>query len=285
MDFPSLKIIKNLNIKPQKSRGQNFLIDANVSRKIIDACRLYPNDTVIEIGPGLGSLTFFLAQKVKRVVAVEIDKNLFQYLNTVAPSDLPIVLVRDDILKIHFADFINKKEKCILVGNIPYSITTPLLMKYFEESPVIKQAVLMIQKDVCKRLYAKPGDDDYGLLAIYTAAYLKISLLFDVSPTCFFPQPKISSAVISIEPAGNRNWLGPGEKLFRHLVTAAFSHRRKTLMNCLKNFITEWNIDEELLKRITIKDDIDLSKRGEMFSREEFDRLTALINHVHPSRH
>jgi 16S rRNA (adenine1518-N6/adenine1519-N6)-dimethyltransferase len=277
MIFPSLRIVQSLHIKPRKSLGQNFLIHAQVARKIIAACNLSNQDTVIEIGAGCGALTVLLTEIAGTVIAVELDKKLADFLQAQLSAHFPITVVNTDVLSLNFSSLLNEQRKAVLVGNIPYSITTPLFIKLLEEFHCIKYAVLMVQKEIRKRLTAQPGEDDYGLLSMYAHAYLKISFLFNVSAACFFPRPKVDSTVLLIEPLPDRTWSNPGEAFFREITSAALSHRRKTIFNCLKLFTSLWDIDETLLKGALLRAGINPVKRGETFSLQDFDWLTTVM--------
>jgi 16S rRNA (adenine1518-N6/adenine1519-N6)-dimethyltransferase len=279
MIFPSLRIIQSLHIKPRKSLGQNFLIQEQVARKIVASCNLSSTDTVIEIGAGCGALTSLLSEIAGSVIAIEIDKKLAGFLRDQLPAHAPVTVVDADVLSLNFSSLLNNQGKAVLAGNIPYPITTPLFIKLLEEFHCIKYAVFMVQKEIRSRLTAKPGEDDYGLLSIYARAYLKVSFLFEVSAASFFPRPMVDSTVLLIEPVPGRSWRDPAEAFFREIATAALSHRRKTIFNCLKPCAAIWNIDESALKAVLVKAGFDPVRRGETFSLQDFDHLTAaLIN-------
>jgi len=280
MQFPSISIIKSLNIKPSKALGQNFLIDQHIAGKIIAACKVSAADTVIEIGAGLGALTALLAEKAQQVIAIEVDKNLTAVLQRFCAADTAITIVNDTVLNIDPRDFIQPPKKAVFVGNIPYAITTPLFLKIAETSGLIKRGVFMLQKEVRQRLCAAPGCRNYGILSICVQRYFKISNLFDVPATCFFPRPRIDSTVILLEPLPERDGDSPGENLFREIVTASLSHRRKTLFNCLKAYAADRKIDEAVLKSRLLESGIDCSRRGETLSLAEFEQLAAVVAHL-----
>jgi 16S rRNA (adenine1518-N6/adenine1519-N6)-dimethyltransferase len=285
MIFPSLRIVQSLHIKPRKSLGQNFLIHEQVARKIVAACNLSNQDMVIEIGAGCGALTVLLTEIAGSVIAVELDKKLADFLSSKLSAQSLVTVVNTDVLSLNFSSLLNEQRKAVLVGNIPYSITTPFFIKLLEEFHCIKYAVLMVQKEIRKRLTAQPGEDDYGLLSMYAQAYLKISFLFDVSAACFFPRPKVDSVVLLIESSLERAWSNPAEAFFREIAAAALSHRRKTIFNCLKRYASLWNIDEAQLKAALWRAGIDQTRRGETFSLQEFDRLAAILIKLRQFRH
>jgi 16S rRNA (adenine1518-N6/adenine1519-N6)-dimethyltransferase len=277
MVFPSQRIIQSLDIKPRKKLGQNFLIQKQVAQKIVASCRLSNTDTVIEIGAGCGALTCFLAEFAGNVIAIELDKKLANILREQLSADSPVTILNADVLSFTFSSLLKNQGKAILVGNIPYPITTPLFMKLLEESHCIKHAVFMVQKELRSRLTAKPGENEYGLLSIYAQAYLKVSFLFDVSAASFFPRPGVDSTVLLIEPVTDRMWQNPGENFFRQITSASLSHRRKTISNCLKGYTLLWNLDDNALQTALMNAEIDPYRRGETLSLQDFDRLTAKL--------
>jgi len=285
MVFPSLRIIQSLHIKPRKSLGQNFLIHEQVARKIVASCNLSNQDMVIEIGAGCGALTSLLAEIAGTVIAIELDKKLADYLRAQLPAHAPVTVVNADVRSLNFSTLVNDQGKAVLAGNIPYPITTPLFIKLLEEFSCIKYAVLMVQKEIRNRLTAKPGEDDYGLLSIYAQTYLKISFLFDVSAAFFFPRPRVDSTVLLIEPVPDKTWSNPAEAFFREIVSAALSHRRKTIFNCLKRYDSLWNLDEGALKTALLREGIDPARRGETFSIQEFYQLASIMFNVRQYHH
>lgn len=285
MVFPSISIVKNLNIKPSKSLGQYFLIDQDIADKIVSACAVTAADTVIEIGAGLGALSGLLAEKARHLYAIEIDNNLAAILQSFCDSTVPITIVNDNILTLSLTDFVPAQSRAIFAGNIPYAITTSVFTRFLELSCLMKHGVFMIQKEAAERLTAKPGNKNYGVLSIFTQRYFNISLLCNVPAYCFFPQPAIDSTVLRMDPDPERNWDTPGEDRFRELVAAALSHRRKTLANCLKAFVAGKKINEAVLKSRLLQSGIDCSRRGETLSLMEFEQLAAVVKQIAPGTH
>ena len=279
--FPTQNIIKKLGIHPSKQRSQSFLIDRNSAQKAVSFARLTPEDTVIEIGPGPGSLTLFLHETGARVICYEIDRNLFGILERQLPQDGSITLHFQDILTADFGSVLGD-EQAVIFGSIPYAITSPIIIKILEDSRFLKRAVFIVQKEVAERLCAPPGCKDYGILTVYCRAYLAAAIQAIIPAECFYPVPKVDSAVIELAPLTEKSWHGPEEDLFRTIVRTGFSQRRKTFQNCLKGYIGQRGINAEALKAAAEKEDIALTRRAETFTVEEFYRLARLIKSMAP---
>ena len=276
MDYPTINYIRDNRIRPIKKRGQNFLVDKNIAEKVVSHAHILPNDIVIEIGPGPGSLTYFLTQTNARIFSFEIDNNLFNILNNSLINESNTQIINKDILEIDFNDYADQNGNTVLIGSIPYSITTPILLKFLENCSLFKRAVFIIQKEVAERLCAEPGSRDYGIFSIYCKTYLKSAIVQTIPSHCFFPKPKIDSATIELIPIKDKDWNSDNEKLFRKIVRASFSNRRKTLNNSLKNFLHDKNIDQNLFSTRSKESGIDLSRRAETLSVEEFYKLTEI---------
>ncbi len=214
-----------------KQLGQNFLIDPNIVRKIVDAAALRPDDTVLEIGPGRGALTRLLCARAARVVAVEIDPLLCTYLREVLAECRTLTLVEADALQWPFDDL---PDGTVVVANLPYYVSTPLLFRLLHERDRFARAVLMLQSEVAQRLVAQPGTKEYGVLSVMAQIQAEARILFRVSPNCFRPRPDVESSVISLV---RRPDALPAELLGRveRVVRRAFAHRRKTLVNSLRD--------------------------------------------------
>ncbi|MCF8240470.1 MAG: 16S rRNA (adenine(1518)-N(6)/adenine(1519)-N(6))-dimethyltransferase RsmA [Melioribacteraceae bacterium] len=253
-----------MNIKPIKKFGQNYLIDQNITNKIVDEITPLTDDKIIEIGPGLGALTSKLYNKSKSFTVVEIDRRVIEFLTEKFPG---INIINKDILKVDFPSIYKSKELRI-VGNLPYNITSSILFRLIENKAIIKDAVFMIQYEVAKRITAEPRTKDYGILSVLLNYFFNPKFCFKVSPNVFKPVPNVDSAVIHIFKNEN---LDPilNEKLFIKLVKASFGNRRKTLKNSLKNSIF---IDYDFSKI-----NVDLTRRAEELSVSEFIHLTKLI--------
>ena len=256
---------------PNKRLGQNFLIDPNIVRKIVALAELSPNDHVLEIGPGRGILTEALSCTAGRVTAIEVDSRLHAYLET-KQAELPNVeLVCDDALAYPVE---NLPMGTIVVANLPYYISTPLLFRLLGQRGRFPRMVLMLQDEVADRLVAQPGGSDYGVLSVMTQYAADITKAFRVSAQCFRPRPDVASAVVWLGMK-ERTRLSPKEEVtLRALVKAAFAHRRKTLVNSLRDEGYELHPVIETLQRLEIA----LARRAETLSVEEFLQLALALD-------
>ncbi|MBL7128495.1 MAG: ribosomal RNA small subunit methyltransferase A [Ignavibacteria bacterium] len=263
---------KFLKYKPKKFLGQNFLVDDNIAKKIIRACDIKKNDSLIEIGPGHGALTKHLVKLTKNYLAVEIDHTIIEKLRLQFDNKLKII--HQDFLKLDFDselnDIFNIKNKLKIIGNVPYNITTEILFKLFELKDKIEFAVMMIQKEVAQRITAKPNTKAYGILAIQTQLNTSPEILFNVPPTAFFPKPKVHSSVIKLE-FGKEKYKLDDKTLFKKIVKESFGKRRKVMRNSLKNLFDDLNI-------VTNRIEFDFSRRPENVSIHEFVTLSNEIS-------
>lgn len=264
----TLHILKSFGIRASKRLGQNFLIDENIVAGIVAAARLKPEDTVLEIGPGIGTLTQGLAEAGASVVAVELDRRLLEVLAKTLEGYDNIRIIQGDILEIDITREISV-EKFKVVANLPYYITTPIIMSLLEQRLPIELLVTMVQKEVAERMVAAPGGKDYGALSIAVQYYTEPQIIFKVPPASFIPAPAVESAVIRCTvrerpPVELRN-----ERLFFRLVKAAFAQRRKTLSNTLKAA----GIVAKDVETILAKAEIDGTRRGETLTIAEFAAL------------
>lgn len=246
---------------PRKRFGQNFLKDNLIINKIVEAIQLNRDDIVIEIGPGLGAITKFLAKKPINLYALEIDRDLVALLKKQFTTD-QLTLYCQDALKFNFSNIIGLKK---IIGNLPYNISTSLLFHLIQFSDQIESMYFMLQKEVASRLVAKPSTSNYGRLSILMQYDFLIEPLFDISPSAFWPEPKINSTFIRMLPTPNQYGMVKNKMLFKKIVTMAFNQRRKTLHNSLKTIID--------IKQIK-KNDINPASRAEEISIGEFVRLT-----------
>jgi len=280
--FPTISYIRGQGIRPVKNRGQNFLVDRNISRKTVAAADISPDDTIIEIGPGPGALTHFLAATGARVFCFEIDTGLYRILNRATIDDPNVNIINKNILDANFSDYITQSRNNIIVGSIPYAITTPILLKFLEYSDVFKNAVFIIQKEVAERLCAQPGKRDYGIFSVYCHSYLNAAIIQTIPAGCFYPPPKVDSAIIRMTAKTDKNWNSPGEKLFRELVRASFANRRKTLANSLKSFFHQKALNPDKFNARAEEKNISLKRRAETLSVEEFYTLTQIVEQMRP---
>lgn len=265
-----LKAISSIN--PKKSLGQHFLIDDNIARNIIRDLHLSVDDVVVEIGPGRGALTKYLAEKVHKLIAVEIDYRVVEELR--ARFDSPkVTILHQDFLTLDLHAVREQVGQPLrLVGNIPYHLTSPILIKAFDERKALRDFTLMVQREVAERLAARPGTKRYGILSVYAQFYGELELLFNVSPNCFYPKPKVSSAVVQ-EKLFEQIPYNVDEQMFRTVVRTAFGKRRKTLRNALKYL----PFGTDVTRRIVQVARSMLDKRPEQIAVEQFVELTNAI--------
>lgn len=251
---------------PKKYLGQNFLFDPSILKKIVEVSGINENDIVVEIGPGYGNLTKLLSQKVKKVIAIEIDSGLYKKLKEDLKDFKNIELVHGDALKYPYENIGTFK----VVANIPYYITTPLIFRLFEARENLRSMTLTVQKEVAKRIVAIPGSKDYGVLSIAVKYYGTPELKFIIPKGAFRPVPKVDSAVIHVEIKEDLKTFVKDERLFFKIVRTAFSQRRKMLLNSLK--VLSKNINE-----ILIRADIDPKRRAETLTIDDFVRIANLL--------
>lgn len=261
----TLHILKKFGIHMSKKLGQNFLIDEHIVNGIVAAAAITPADTVLEIGPGIGTLTQGLAETGAQVVAVELDKQLIGVLAKTLEGYDNIRVVHGDILKIDISREITA-EKYKVVANLPYYITTPIIMKLLEDRLPIDVLVTMVQKEVAERMVAKPGGKEYGALSVAVQFYTDPEIVLHVPPASFIPPPAVESAVIRCRVREKPPVDVASERLFFRVVKGAFSQRRKTLANALKTT----GISSEKLAQILTATGIDGTRRGETLSLAEF---------------
>ena len=258
-------ILKRFGLHMNKKLGQNFLIDADVVEEIIDAAQINPDDTVLEIGPGIGTLTQGLLEAGAEVFAVEIDKRLPSILQHTLEGYDNLHIINADILKIDIKELIGNRPFKV-AANLPYYITTPIIMSLLESALPITKIVTMVQKEVAERMTAVPGSKIYGALSVAVQYYSQPQICFNVPPHSFMPSPEVESSVIVCDVYDKRPVCPIDEKMLFSVVKAAFGQRRKTLNNSLSS--TGWA--KEDIKRILLKSGIDEKRRGETLSLQEF---------------
>ena len=274
------EIVNKHNFKFSKSLGQNFLIDDNVIDKILAGSRLSETDKIIEVGPGIGTLTREMGKTAQNVVAIEIDKTLIPILKeTLADLD-NVEVVNEDILKVDIQGLINEKldgGPVKLIANLPYYITTPIVMKFLEEDIPVTDIVVMVQKEVADRMNAKPSTKDYGALSVAVQYYCDTEIVAKAPRHMFVPQPNVDSIVIGLHVRSERKYKVDNEDIFFKTVKASFGQRRKTLLNSLGGlgFLTKDQIKEALQAA-----NIDAKRRGETLSIDEFANLANEINKI-----
>ncbi|OEK65521.1 16S rRNA (adenine(1518)-N(6)/adenine(1519)-N(6))-dimethyltransferase RsmA [Staphylococcus equorum] len=261
----------------KKSLGQNFLIDVNIIQKIIDASDIGENTGIIEIGPGMGSLTEQLAKKAKKVVAFEIDQRLIPVLkDTMGPYE-NVEIINEDILKADIAHYVTEHladcDNIMVVANLPYYITTPILLNLMQQALPIDGYVVMMQKEVGERLNAQVGTKAYGSLSIVTQYYTETSKVLTVPKTVFLPPPNVDSIVVKLMKRQTPEVDIDDEDRFFKMTKAAFSQRRKTINNNYQSLFVDGKANKEIIKKWLETSDIDPRRRGETLSIKEFAKL------------
>ena len=275
----TIEVLQKYNFNFQKKFGQNFLIDEHVLDKIIRAAEITKDDYVLEIGPGIGTMTQYLACAAREVTAVEIDRALIPILEDTLKEYDNVSIINEDILKVDIAALAKEKNggrPIKVVANLPYYITTPIIMGLFESHVPLESITVMVQKEVADRMQTGPGSKDDGALSLAVQYYAKPEIVANVPPNCFMPRPAVGSAVIRLTRHQKPPVEVMDEKLMFRLIRASFNQRRKTLANGLKNS-GELNLSKEVITAAIEKLGKGSSVRGEALDLEEFARLTNII--------
>lgn len=270
----TMEIVKKHDFKFTKSLGQNFLIDDNIIDKIVDGSLAGQGDKVIEVGPGIGTLTRELASRSEKVMVVEIDKKLIPILGDTLSDFDNVTIVNEDIMKADIKDLIDKNldgGPVKLVANLPYYITTPIIMRFLEEDINVTDIVVMVQKEVAERMNANHGKKDFGALSVAVQFYCDTEIVAKVPRHLFVPQPNVDSIVIALRVRPERKYKVEDEDLFFKIVKASFGQRRKTLLNSLTSMGI---LDKTDISAVLSVAGIDEKRRGETLSLEEFARLS-----------
>lgn len=252
--------------RPRKRFGQHFLHDQRVIAKIIAAIAPRPGETLVEIGPGLGAITLPLLERCGSLTAIELDRDVIPELEASAAGKGRLTVIQGDALKISLAPLVPAGGRLRLVGNLPYNVSTPLLFHLLEQSDCIHDMHFMLQKEVVTRMAAEPGGKEYGRLTVMLAAHCRVEKLFNIGSGAFRPPPKVESSFVRLTPYAVPPFPVPDRARYARIVTAAFSHRRKTLRNALAGLV-----DETAIRAA----DIDPQARPETLTAEEFSRLAA----------
>lgn len=275
----TIEVLQKYRFHFQKKFGQNFLIDPTVLNKIISAAQITKEDCVLEIGPGIGTMTQYLAEAAGEVVAVEIDRNLIPVLEDTLSEYENVTVINEDILKVDINRLVMEKNggrPIKVVANLPYYITTPIIMGLFESHVPLKSITIMVQKEVAERMQVGPGTKDYGALSLAVQYYAKPEIVANVPPNCFLPRPNVGSAVIRL----TRHEAPPVEvkdesRMFA-LIRASFNQRRKTLINGLAN-ASELALSKERIAGVLEEMQLSPTVRGETLTLEQFARLSNLL--------
>ena len=272
----TIEVLQKYHFVFQKRFGQNFLIDTHVLERIIEASEITKDDFVLEIGPGIGTMTQYLAEAAREVTAVEIDDTLIPILKDTLKEWDNVTVLHGDILKTDIrkiADEKNQGRPIKVVANLPYYITTPIIMGLFESHVPVDSITVMVQKEVADRMQTGPGSKDYGALSLAVQYYAEPKIVANVPPNCFMPRPKVGSAVIRLTRHQNPPVTTLDEKLMFRLIRASFNQRRKTLSNSLKNS-QELPYSKEEVEAAITECGLPLNIRGEALTLEQFARLS-----------
>lgn len=272
----TIEVLQKYDFAFQKRFGQNFLIDTHVLEKIIAAAQITKDDFVLEIGPGIGTLTQYLAQAAGEVAAVEIDKSLIPILKDTLNGWDNVEVINEDILKVDIRKLAEEKnhgKPIKVVANLPYYITTPIIMGLFENQVPMDSITIMIQKEVADRMQVGPGTKDYGALSLAVQYYAKPSIVANVPPNCFMPRPKVGSAVIRLERYQEPPVQVEDERQMFRIIRASFNQRRKTLVNGLKN-AQDIPFTKEQIEEALTSCGFSLNIRGEALDLAEFAALS-----------
>ena len=275
----TIEILQKYNFNFQKKFGQNFLIDPHVLEKIVEAAGVTKDDFVLEIGPGIGTMTQYLCENAREVTAVEIDTNLIPILEDTLSAYDNVTVINQDILKLDIAKLAmerNGGKPIKVVANLPYYITTPIIMGLFESHVPIDSITVMVQKEVADRMQVGPGTKDYGALSLAVQFYAKPQIVANVPPNCFMPRPNVGSAVIRLTRHEEVPVQVDDEKLMFHIIRASFNQRRKTLANGLSN-APQVHLSKEEIQECIAELGEPLTIRGEALTLEQFAALSNII--------
>lgn len=275
----TIEILKKYNFNFQKRFGQNFLIDSNILAKIVESAEVTKEDFVLEIGPGIGTMTQYLAESAREVVAVEIDKSLIPILGDTLSSYDNVTIINEDILKVDIERLVQEKNQgkpIKVVANLPYYITTPIIMGLFESHVPLKSITIMVQKEVADRMQVGPGTKDYGALSLAVQYYARPEVIAYVSPACFIPKPNVGSAVIRLDRYEKPPVETEDEAFLFAVIKAAFNQRRKTLANGLAN-ARELGITRQQAEEALLQMELSPSIRGEALTLREFADLSNIL--------
>lgn len=275
----TIAVLQKYQFNFQKKFGQNFLIDTHVLDKIIAAADITEEDFVLEIGPGIGTMTQYLCENAREVTAVEIDKKLIPILEDTLGSYDNVTVINEDILKVDIGKLAEEKnggKPIKVVANLPYYITTPIIMGLFESHVPIDSITVMVQKEVADRMQVGPGTKDYGALSLAVQYYAKPEIVANVPPNCFMPRPKVGSAVIRLTRHEKTPVEVEDEKLMFRIIRASFNQRRKTLVNGLNN-APDIPVSKENIVKAIQELGVSGSIRGEALTLEQFAKLSNLM--------
>ena len=271
--------LRRQGVSPKRSLGQHFLIDQGIAQKIVRLADLEPEDCVVEIGPGMGVLTFLMLPLVKKVLAVELDQGMAEWLREKGQGLASLSIVRQDALGFDFAKVsrdVGRKIK--VVANLPYNISTPVIFRLLENREAVTHLTLMLQREVAERIIASPGSKAYGPLSIFTQLYTSPKIMMRVPPEAFYPRPRVESALLRFEILERPRIAIDDADFFQKVVRASFAQRRKTLLNALRG--APLSLSREKIESALTAANIDPSRRAETLDLAEFQRLTEALKTV-----
>lgn len=275
----TVEVLQKYQFNFQKKYGQNFLIEPQVLETIVDAAHIQADDCVLEIGPGIGTMTQYLAEQAREVVAVEIDKALIPILQDTLSEYPNVTIINEDILKVDLEKLVKEKNDgrpVKVVANLPYYITTPIIMQLFESHVPLHSITIMVQTEVAQRMQVGPGTKDYGALSLAVQYYSRPEIIIHVPPTCFIPRPNVGSTVIRLTRYEKPPVEAADESFLFSLIRASFNQRRKTLVNGLSN-ASGLNLSKAQITEALEQMGLPANVRGETFTLEQFARLSELL--------
>ena len=275
----TVEVLQKYQFNFQKKYGQNFLIEPQVLETIVDAAHIQTDDCVLEIGPGIGTMTQYLAEQAREVVAVEIDKALIPILQDTLSEYPNVTIINEDILKVDLEKLVKEKNDgrpVKVVANLPYYITTPIIMQLFESHVPLHSITIMVQTEVAQRMKGGPGTKDYGALSLAVQYYSRPEIITHVPPTCFIPRPNVGSTVIRLTRYEKPPVEAADESFLFSLIRASFNQRRKTLVNGLSN-ASGLNLPKAQITEALEQMGLPANVRGETFTLEQFARLSELL--------
>ncbi len=278
----TIAVLQKYNFNFQKKYGQNFLIDSNILNRIVAGADITKDDVVLEIGPGIGTMTQYLAEAAKRVIAIEIDDKLIPILQDTLKGYDNVRVVHQDVLKVDLkalSEEENGGRPFKVAANLPYYITTPIIMGLFEQKVPVESITVMVQKEVADRMQVGPGSKDYGALSLAVQYYAKPEIVLEVSPNCFLPRPNVGSTVIRLKKYRKPPVAVEDEALMFSLIRAAFNQRRKTLVNGLKN-AEHLSFGREEIEKALAELGLPKTVRGETLTLEQFAQLSNLLGGI-----
>ena len=275
----TVEVLQKYQFNFQKKYGQNFLIEPQVLETIVDAAHIQADDCVLEIGPGIGTMTQYLAEQAREVVAVEIDKALIPILQDTLSEYPNVTIINEDILKVDLEKLVKEKNDgrpVKVVANLPYYITPPIIMQLFESHVPLHSITIMVQTEVAQRMQVGPGTKDYGALSLAVQYYSRPEIITHVPPTCFIPRPNVGSTVIRLTRYEKPPVEAADESFLFSLIRASFNQRRKTLVNGLSN-ASGLNLSKAQITEALEQMGLPANVRGETFTLEQFARLSELL--------